>query len=70
MDADTLTLPKPDEIEQRIKACREEMDALKRMQRLIKAAHDAEAAKARRTASLSGACAPSSAPPQKGGRRA
>lgn len=48
MDADTLTLPKPDEIEQRIKACREELASLKRMQRLIKAARDAEAAKARR----------------------
>jgi hypothetical protein len=48
MDADALTLPRPDEIEQRIKACREELVALKRMQRLIKAARDAEAAKARR----------------------
>jgi hypothetical protein len=48
MDADTIALPRPEEIEQRIKACREEMAALKRMQRLMKAARDAEAAKARR----------------------
>jgi hypothetical protein len=51
MDGDTPTLPKPGEIEQRIKACREEMAALKRMQRLMKAARDAEAAKARRISS-------------------
>jgi uncharacterized small protein (DUF1192 family) len=40
-----ITLPSRDEIEQRIRACREEMAALKRMQRLMKAAEDAAAAK-------------------------
>jgi hypothetical protein len=35
----TITLPSLDEITARIRACREELTALKKLQRLAKAAH-------------------------------
>jgi hypothetical protein len=46
--SDTITLPTPKEIEERIRACREELAALRRLQRLTRTAHAADQARKRR----------------------
>jgi hypothetical protein len=45
---DPVTLPNPQEIADRISACREELTELKRLQRLARAARAAHAARDRR----------------------
>jgi hypothetical protein len=47
---DSITLPTPDEIAERIRACREELAALKTLQRLARAAQAAREARERRQA--------------------
>ncbi len=44
-----LTLPLPDEIDRRIRDCREELIALKKLRKLAKTAQQAEDARERRT---------------------
>jgi hypothetical protein len=46
--SDPVTLPTPDEIAERIRACRAELAALKRLQRLVNAEREARNARARR----------------------
>jgi hypothetical protein len=48
--SDPITLPTPDEIAERIRACREELDALKKLQRLARTAQAARDARERRQA--------------------
>jgi hypothetical protein len=48
--SDTIVLPPPDELEARIRACREELAALKRLRRLALAAQTARDARERRPA--------------------
>jgi hypothetical protein len=46
--SDPITLPPPDEIAERIRACREELAALRKLQRLARTAQDARDARERR----------------------
>jgi hypothetical protein len=46
----TFTIPSPDEIAERIRACRAELTALRRLHRLSSAAKSAEEARVRRHA--------------------
>jgi hypothetical protein len=48
--SEPITLPPPDEIAERIRACREEMAALKKLQRMARAAQAAQNARERRPA--------------------
>jgi hypothetical protein len=45
---ETLTLPPPDEIQERITACEIELKSLRRLLRMSRAMRDAEAARQRR----------------------
>jgi hypothetical protein len=45
---EAIILPTPDEIAERIRACREELASLKRLQRMLKAAQIADSARGRR----------------------
>ncbi len=47
--SDPIVLPTPDEIAERIRACREELAALRKLQRLAKAAEAAHKARAEQT---------------------
>jgi hypothetical protein len=47
--SEPLTLPTPDEIAELIRACREELAALRKLQRLVRAAETARKAQAERT---------------------
>ena len=46
--SDPITVPTPDEITERIRACREELAALKKLQRIASTAQAAHIARARR----------------------
>jgi hypothetical protein len=46
--SDPITLPTPDEIAERIRACREELTALKKLQRMARTAQAAREARERR----------------------
>jgi len=46
--SDPITVPTPDEIAERIRACREELAALKKLQRIASTAQAARIARARR----------------------
>ncbi len=48
--SDPITLPTPDEIAERIRACREELVALKKLQRIARTAQAAREAHERRQA--------------------
>jgi hypothetical protein len=47
----TITLPAPDQLEQRIAACAAELKALRRLLRMSRAMHDANEARKRRAQS-------------------
>jgi hypothetical protein len=48
--SEPITLPTPDEIAERIRACRDELAALKKLQRLARTAQAAHEARERRPA--------------------
>lgn len=50
--SERITLPTPDEITERIRVCREELAALRKLQRMVKAARAAREASAGRPAAV------------------